>query len=35
MTGPGAKRIYAVDPASGEVEREAELPEASNELTGV
>ena len=35
VTDPGAKALYAVDVATGEVTAETELPEATNELTGV
>ncbi|MDA2815304.1 zinc metallochaperone AztD [Nocardiopsis sp. RSe5-2] len=35
VTEPGEKKLYAVDIASGEVRAETELPEASNEITGV
>ncbi|WP_017559016.1 zinc metallochaperone AztD [Nocardiopsis baichengensis] len=35
VTDPGEKRLYAVDIASGEVQEETELPEASNEITGI
>lgn len=35
VTDPGEQRLYAVDLASGEVVQKAELPEASNEVTGV
>ncbi|GAB3213366.1 hypothetical protein SAMN02745673_01434 [Marinactinospora thermotolerans DSM 45154] len=35
VTDPGEKRLYAVDIESGEVTSETELPEASNEITGV
>ncbi|NYI99098.1 hypothetical protein HNR12_005375 [Streptomonospora nanhaiensis] len=35
VTEPGEKKVYAVDIATGEVTTEAELPEASNELTGL
>lgn len=35
VTEPGEKKLYAVDIATGEVRAETELPEASNEITGV
>ncbi|WP_026123091.1 zinc metallochaperone AztD [Nocardiopsis chromatogenes] len=35
VTEPGEKKLYAVDIASGEVRAVTELPEASNEITGV
>ncbi|MDT0303486.1 zinc metallochaperone AztD [Streptomonospora wellingtoniae] len=35
VTDPGEKRLYAVDLGSGKVRKEAALPEAANELTGI